>query len=76
VWTARAPRPVGLLMGVAGLAFIALGWLVGTQGFTSAGALPTQVGYLTFFALAIWLLIAAWWRRTSVKPAVAESISS
>jgi hypothetical protein len=70
VWTARVPRPVGLLMSIAGLAFIVLGWQVGTQGFTSAGALPTQVGYLAFFALAIWLLVASWLRKEPVKPAV------
>jgi hypothetical protein len=70
VWTARVPRPIGYLMGVSGLAFIVLGWLVGTQGFTSTGTVPTDVGYLSLVAFTIWLLIVAWRRKESVQAAI------
>ena len=67
VWTARVPRPIGYLMGLSGLAFIVLGWLVGTKGFTSANTVPTYAGYGFLFALTIWLLIVAWRRKESVQ---------
>jgi len=70
VWTARVPRPIGYLMGVSGLAFIVLGWLVGTQGFTSTGTVPTDVGYLSLVAFTIWLLIVAWRRKESIQAAI------
>jgi hypothetical protein len=71
VWTARVPRPIGYLMGLAGLAFIVLGWLVGTRGFTSTGTVPTYAGYGFLFVLTIWLLIVAWRRKESVQAAPA-----
>jgi hypothetical protein len=61
-WTARVPRPIGGFMGLSGLAFLDLGWLVGTRGFTSADGLPTNVGYGCLLALTIWLLVVAWGR--------------
>jgi hypothetical protein len=70
VWTARVPRPIGYLMGVSGLAFIVLGWLVGTQGFTSANTVPTYVGHGLNDVWMIWLLIVAWRRKESVQAAI------
>lgn len=71
VWTARVPRPIGALMGMSGLAFIIWGWLVGTQGFTSANNVPADAGYTLLFASIIWLLIVAWRRKESVQAALA-----
>ena len=69
-WTARVPRPIGFLMGLSGLAFIELGWLVGIRGFTSAGAVPTQVAWLSLYASTIWMLIVAWRLKESVPASV------
>jgi hypothetical protein len=69
VWTARVPRPVGYLMGVSGLAFILMGWSVGTNGFTTATVIPTNVGYASLFVLTIWLLIVARRRPAQVVAA-------
>ena len=52
-FTGRVPRPIGLFMGVAGLCFIVLGWMVGTTGFTAARTLPTDVGYGCLLAFTI-----------------------
>ena len=71
VWTARVPRPIGYLMGLSGLAFIVLGWVVGTEGFTATTTVPTYAGYGFLFALTIWLLIIAWRRKESVQAAPA-----
>jgi len=73
VWTARVPRPIGYLMGVSGLAFIVLGWVVGTEGFrgTPTHAVPTDAGYGFLFVLSIWLLIVAWRMKESIQAAPA-----
>ena len=73
VWTARVPRPIGYLMGLSGLAWLVLGWVIGTSGFTSAQTVPTDVGFAFLFAVTIWLLIVAWRMQ---QPAQATSASS
>jgi hypothetical protein len=70
VWTARVPRTIGYLMGLSGLAFIVVSWLVGTEGFTSADTLPNYAGYTFLFVLTIWLLIVAWRGKEAVKTAI------
>jgi hypothetical protein len=75
VWTARVPRPIGALMGVAGLALLDLGWLVGTRGFTTANNVPQDVVYGCFLAMAIWLLVVAWTERLA-GPAKTGSLRS
>jgi hypothetical protein len=70
-WTARVARPIGYLMGVSGLAFIVLGWLVGTRGFTSANMLPQNLAYGLLFVSTIWLLVIAWRMKEVGQPAPA-----
>ena len=67
VWTARVPRLLGSLMGVSGLAFLVLGWVIGTTGFTPATTVPTNAGFIALFASMIWLYIVAWLRKESVQ---------
>ena len=66
VWTARVPRPIGYLMGLSGLAFIVLGWMVGTSGFTSNITVPSYTGYTLLFVLIVWLLIVAWRGKAAI----------
>ena len=58
-------------MGLSGLAFIVLGWLVGTRGFTSANTVPTYAGHGLNDVWMIWLLIVAWRRKEAVQAAPA-----
>jgi hypothetical protein len=44
VSTGRIPRPIGYLMGVSGLAYIAQGWIIGSEGFSANNTLPTLIG--------------------------------
>ena len=67
VWTARVSRLLGLLMGVSGLAFIVLGWLTGTYGFTPANTVPIYVGHGMNDVWMIWLLIIAWRKSRSQR---------
>ncbi len=70
VWTATVPRPIGYLMGLSGLAFIVLGWLVGTAGFTSADSVPSYGAHGLIDVWLVWLLVVAWHRQESVRAAV------
>jgi hypothetical protein len=61
VWTARVARPIGYIMGVSGLASIAMGWVAGTDGLNS----PTRSVIFEIVGLAtlvwtVWLLVVAW----------------
>lgn len=71
VQTARVPRPIGYLMGLAGLAFFVQGWVIGTTGFTSATTVPTYAGYTLLGASMIWLYIVAWRMKETVQAAPA-----
>ena len=72
VWTARMTRPIGYVMGVIGLAFIVVGWLEGTVGFSATYGVIVLITYLLLLpAWSIWLLIVAWRRKESVQAAPA-----
>jgi hypothetical protein len=71
VWTARIPRPVGYLMGLSGLCFVAVGWVLGTEGFAMVGVVPSDAAQALLLAWIVWLLVVAWQRRGSVQAAPA-----
>ena len=60
VWTARVPRPIGYLMALSGLAYIAQGWVIGSEGFSATNSAPTLVGIVATLVWSIWLLVSAW----------------
>src|SRR5262245_55949482 len=62
VWTARLPRPIGYLMGLSGLAWVVLGWVLGAEGFAPVGKVPSDAAQTFLLACIIWLLIVAWRR--------------
>jgi hypothetical protein len=55
----RVPRPVGYLMALSGLCYLAQGWIIGTSGFSSANSVPTLLGIVLVVAWSVWLLVAA-----------------
>jgi hypothetical protein len=59
-WTGQIPRPIGYLMSLSGLAYVAQGWVIGTQGFADANSIPTLLGIASIVAWSIWLLVSAW----------------
>jgi hypothetical protein len=72
-WTARIPRPVGLLMGVSGVAILVQGWLIATRGENQAPSpealVALALGFPLLLVAMIWLLIVAW-RMKAPVPAV------
>jgi hypothetical protein len=65
-WTARIPRPVGYLMGLSGLAYLAQGWVLGSEGFSANNSIPTLLAYVLILAWTIWILLFAWRMKESV----------
>ena len=63
--TAGLPRPIGYIMGLSGLAYIAQGWVIGSQGFSSANAAPTLAGIILVLTWSVWLLANAWRKFTA-----------
>lgn len=60
VATGRIPRPVGLLFGIAGLAYFAIGWILGESGFAPEGAYPSYVSEFVPVICAVYLVVVAW----------------
>jgi hydrogenase/urease accessory protein HupE len=48
--TARLPRPLGYLMGLSGLAYIAQGWVLGSEGFSATDSVASDAGYVLILA--------------------------
>jgi hypothetical protein len=51
---------IGYLMGSSGLAYLVQSWILGTQGFSVANAVPTLAGIVLILAWTVWLLIHSW----------------
>jgi uncharacterized protein DUF4386 len=60
VRTARIPRPMGLLIGLSGLAYLVQGWVVGSQGFSNAEGIPIVAAFVLNVAWMLWLVVVAW----------------
>ena len=70
VGTARVPRPIGYLMGLAAIPSLVQSWVLGTEGFAViwlAGSLSV-VGLPLMLAWSIWLLIVAWRMKEPDQP--------
>ncbi len=57
---AGVPRAIGYLMGLAGLTYLAQGWVVGTEGFSGTESLAIVSTWVLGLAWMIWLAIVAW----------------
>ena len=70
VGTARVPRAIGYLMGLAAIPMLVQSWVVITEGFSVpllAGSLST-VALPLMLAWSIWLLIVAWRMKEPDQP--------
>ena len=58
--TRRISRFIGYLMALSGAAYLAQGWIIGTEGFSASNTLPTLGGIVLVLGWTGWLLVAAW----------------
>ena len=68
VWTARAPRPIGYLMGLSGLAYFVQGWVLGSEGFSPANQAPTVLAVILVLAWSIWFVVISWKEPVETRP--------
>jgi hypothetical protein len=68
----RVPRPIGYLMALSGVCYLAQGWIIGTSGFSSANGVPTLLGIVLVVVWSVWILVVAL-RMKSSAPDVAPT---
>ena len=61
--TTGLPRPIAYLMGLSGLAYLAQGWVVGSEGFSETHTTLILAAWALTLAWMVWLLVAAWRTR-------------
>ena len=66
--TGRVSRPIGYLMALSGISYLAQGWIIGSRGFSPANQIPTLLGIGLILAWTVWLLIAALRIKTPALP--------
>lgn len=58
--TVTVPRPIAYLMGLSGLAYLAQGWVAGTEGFSPTQSVAIVLAWVLSLAWMTWLVVAAW----------------
>ena len=58
--SARVPRPIGFLMGLAAVTYFVQGWVAGTEGFSQAQTITIILAEVLNAVWVTWLLVVAW----------------
>ena len=61
-------------MGFSGLAYLAQGWVAGSEGFSPAQSVAIVLGWVLGLAWMIWLAAVAWRMRDREPSAADEAI--
>jgi hypothetical protein len=70
--TAWLPRPIGLLMGLSGVIFLAQGWVVGSEGFSPTMSNAIVLAEVVNLVWMIWFVVAAWRMQPSEPRRLAD----
>lgn len=70
--TARMSKVVGSLIAVSGLAYVAQGWVLGSEGFSAANTLPTLIGIVSILAWASWFFVSVWREQKTLPVTTAQ----
>ena len=76
LWTARVPRPLGALFGIAAACYFVVGWILGESGFDLSGAAPTFAFQFLPPIAAAYLLVVAWRMPRAAAPRPAPAVAS
>ena len=74
--TGRVSRPIGYLMALSGLSYLAQGWIIGSSGFSSGNQIPTLLGIGLILVWTVWLLIAALRMKTAARSQTTSDATS
>ena len=69
---AWVPRPIGYLMGLSGLVWLAQGWVVGTEGFSPMMSNAIILAEVVDVVWMIWLVVVAWRMHGSAPRRLAD----
>jgi hypothetical protein len=72
VRVAWVARPIGYLMGLSGLVWLAQGWVVGTEGFSPMMSNAIILGEVVDVVWMIWLVVVAWRMQGSAPRRLAD----
>ena len=72
VRVAWVPRPIGYLMGLSGLVWLAQGWVVGTEGFSPMMSNAIILAEVVDVVWMIWLVVVAWRMQNSAPRRLAD----
>jgi hypothetical protein len=61
----RFSRPIGYLMALSGLCYLAQGWIIGSSGFLVREQIPTLLGIGLILMWTVGLLVAALRMKTA-----------
>ncbi len=76
VLTPRLPRPIGYLMGLTGVAYLAQGWVLGYEGFSQTQSLAIVLGWVLSALWMLWLVLVAWRLPGSEAPSGQDELVS
>jgi Domain of unknown function (DUF4386) len=68
VRTAWLPWPMGVSIGLSGLAYLVQGWVVGSEGFSNSESIPIVAAFVLNVAWMLWLVVVAWRMPDSEAP--------
>lgn len=65
------PRPLGYLVGLSGLAYLAQGWVAGTEGFSSAQSVAIVTGWVLSLGWMVWLVLVSFVSQRGLARSIA-----
>jgi hypothetical protein len=65
------PRLLAYLIGLSGLAYLAQGWMAGTEGFTPAQSVAIVLGWVLSLTWMIWLLLVSFAPQSGLTRSIA-----
>lgn len=74
VRTALVSRPIGYLMGLSGLVWLAQGWVVGSEGFSPTMSNAIVLAEVVDVVWMIWLVVVAWRMQESARRVADEGV--
>lgn len=71
----RVPRIIGAFIAFSGLAYIAQGWIAGTEGFSAGQSISIVTGWALCVMWMAWLAYASWIAQDSMALASSRGLS-
>jgi hypothetical protein len=67
------PRAIPYLIGLSGVAYLAQGWVAGSQGFTATHSVLIILSWAFNLAWMIWLTVTTWKTLQTTAPASVDT---